>query len=176
VSGTATGDSQTVNIYAQLSVGQYAPAESYNDTGDGDDFRQFRIIDDATQHLARPSFKACTVTSDAHGFWGLLRRADLFNGNDFGDLHYGTAYQAGLDAGHGSRCKPSAIVAWTGPSSSQLKLQLVQRLRIQHQTGQHARNGYGGWNRKRSIQGADRVWRSPRWANLCSGREFILTP
>jgi spore coat protein U-like protein len=122
VSGTATGDSQTVNIYAQLSVGQYAPAESYNDTVTVTISGNF-ASSTMQLNIGATVIKACTVTATPMAFGDYFGAQISSTATISATCTTGTAYQAGLDAG----TAPGATVShrsMTGPSSSQLNYNL----------------------------------------------------
>ena len=122
VSGTATGNSQTVQIYAQLPAGQYAPAGSYNDTVTVTISGNF-ASSTSQESIGATVVKACTVTATPMAFGDYLGAQISSTATISASCTAGAGYQVGLDAG----TTPGATVnhrSMTGPYSSQLSYNL----------------------------------------------------
>lgn len=118
-SGTATGASQTVTVYAQLPSGQNPPAGSFADTVTATISGNFPSSS-MPLSISATVVKACTVSASPLNF-GNYTGATLSSVATITAIcTNGTAYQIGLDAG----TAPAATVArrsMIGPSAALLQ-------------------------------------------------------
>jgi len=122
VSGTATGASQTVTVYAELQAGQNPPAGSYADTVTATISGNFPSSS-IPLSISATVMKACTVSASTMNF-GYYTGAPLDSiATITATCTNGTAYQIGLDAGTSPGATESHR-SMVGPSSALMNYNL----------------------------------------------------